>query len=172
MSKQKFFKKGNPKPIYGNVADYVKKEKEEISHKSLVICPDCGAIEAKKRWFWDPEVKESKRKEVNYRLCPGCEAIKNQWIEGEVLLKNRIINLIPDKIEEMLTNLEEESRVDDPRNRIVQIKKTKTFWKVFTASVFLARRMGQELEKTFVSDVSYKFSKGDKFVSVVWSEKK
>lgn len=171
MSKQKFFKDGSPKPIYGNVADYVKREKEERPHTFLVICPECGAIESKKRWFYDPKIKESKRKEVKYKLCPGDEAIKNGWIEGEVVLKNKILRLVPDQLGELIYGLEEEFRKDDPKNRVVKINKGKGFWKVYTASVFLARRIGEGLEKTYVSKVSYKFSKGDKFVSVIWEDK-
>lgn len=171
MSKQKYFPAGNPKPIYGYVADYVKREKEEKGHPVLVICPVCGAISEKKRWHWDGEVKESLRKEHILRICPGCEAIENQWIEGEVTLKNRIINLVPGQIEEMLKNIEEEYRHEDPKNRILKIKKTKTFWKVYTTSVFLARRIGEELEKSFVSRVYYKFSRGERFISVVWEER-
>lgn len=171
MSKQKFFASGSPRPIYGNIADYVKREKEEKSHPVLVVCPSCGAIEEKKRWHWDGEVKESLRKEHTLRICPGCEAIENEWVEGEITLKNRIINLVPSQIDEMLRNIEETERHHDPRNRILKIKKTKTFWKVYTTSVFLAQRIGRELEKTFVSKVSYKFSRGEKFVNVVWEEK-
>ena len=172
MGKQKFFPAGNPKPIYGYIADYVKKEKEEKSHPVLVICPVCGAIEEKKRWHWDGEVKESLKKEYTLRKCPGCEAIENQWVEGEITLKNRIINLVPTQIEEMMRNLEEEERHTDPKNRILKIKKTKNFWKVYTTSVFLAKRIGKELEKSFVSKVTYKFLRGDKFIYVIWEEKK
>ena len=171
MGKQKFFPSGNPRPIYGYVADYVKKEKEEKGHPVLTVCPVCGAISEKKRWHWDGEVKESLRKEHTLRICPGCAAIENEWVEGEVTLKNRIINLVPNQIEEMLRNLEEEERHTDPKNRILKIKKTKTFWKVYTTSVYLAQRIGKELEKSFVSEVSYKFLRGDKFVRVVWEEK-
>lgn len=171
MSKQKYFKEGNPEPIYGKVADYVHHERKEKASKFLVICPTCGAIEEKKRWSWDPKVKESERKEVNYRLCPGCEAVKNQWIEGEILLKNRMINLIPEQLEELFHNEEEKMRQDNPKSRIVSIKKTKTFWKLYTANIFLARRIAEELEKTFVSKVTYKFSKGNKSVYIVWEEK-
>jgi hypothetical protein len=171
MGKQKFFPAGNPKPIYGYIADYVKKEKEEKPHPVIVVCPVCGAIEAKKRWQWDGEVKESIRKEHSLRICPGCEAIKNQWVEGEITLKNRIINLVPNQIEEMMKNIEERERHNDPRNRILKIKKTKTFWKVYTTSVYLAQRIGKELEKSFVSKVTYKFLREDKHVDVVWEEK-
>jgi len=171
MAKQKFFPAGNPKPIYGNVADYAKREKLEKGHPVLVVCPVCGAIEEKKRWQWDGEVKESKRKEHTLRICPGCEAIENEWIEGEITLKNRIINLIPDQIEEMMRNMEEVERHDDPKNRIFKIKKNKSFWKVYTTSVYLAQRIGKELGKSFVSKVTYKFSRGEKYVVVTWEEK-
>lgn len=172
MSKQKFFPGGSPKPIYGHIADYVKREKEEKPHPVIVVCPVCGALEAKKRWYWDSEVKESAKKEHVLRLCPGCEAIKNQWVEGEITLKNRIINLVPGQIEEMMKNIEEGERHVDPRNRILKIKKTKTFWKVYTTSVFLAVRIGRELERSFTSKVTYKFSRGEKFVNIIWEEKK
>jgi len=171
MVRQKFFKQGNIKPLYGKIADYVKQEKEEKAQEFLTICPKCGAIEKKKRWFWDPEVKESKRKEVTYRLCPGDEAIENQWIEGDILLKNKIVTLVPEQIESLMRNIEEAERHVDPRNRIALIKKNKSFWKVYTTSVYLAERIGRELEKTYVSHVTYKFSKGEKRISVVWEEK-
>ena len=171
MSKQKYFENGTPKPIYGNIADYVKMEKAERPSKFFTVCPECGMIRANKRWYWTGDVKESERKEVIYRKCPGCEAIENGWIEGEITLKNNIIKLVPDQIEELIKNLEKDYQHEDPKNRIVKINKTKTFWKVYTASVFLARRIGEELEKTYISKVTYQFLKGDKMVRVVWENK-
>jgi len=171
MSKQKYFSKGDPKPIYGNIADYVKMEKAEKGSRFFIICPDCGMIRNNKRWFWDPKVKESDRKEASFKKCPGCEAIENGWAEGELTLKNKILKLVPYQIEELIKNLEEEYRHDDPKNRIVKINKAKNIWKVYTASVFLARRIGEELEKTYASKVSFKFLKGDQFVRVVWEDK-
>lgn len=171
MSRQKFFSGGNIRPIYGKIADYIKGEREERSHTFLIVCPKCGAIEEKKRWFWDPTVKESSRKEISYKLCPGDEAIENQWIEGDILLKNRMLGLVPEQIESLMRNIEEKERHIDPRNRIASIKKSKGSWKVYTTSVYLARRIGEELEKTYNSRTTFKFSKGEKRVSVVWEEK-
>lgn len=171
MSKQKFWPRGEPKSIYGKIDDYVKMEKAEKPSRFFTVCPVCGMLRKNKRWYWMGDVAESKRKEVNYKKCLGCEAIENGWIEGEVTLKNKILKLVPDQIEEMIKNLEEEFRHDNPKNRIVKINKAKNIWKVYTASVFLARRIGEELEKTYVSKVSYKFLKGDNFVRVVWEDK-
>ena len=128
MSMQKFFPKGNPKPIYGKIADYVKQEKEERGQKFLTVCPKCGAIREKKRWFWDSEIKESKRVEHTEVLCPGCEAIENEWIEGEITLKNKVLQVVPWQIEEMINDIEEKERHVDTKNRVVKIRKSKTFW--------------------------------------------
>jgi len=168
MATPKKNQSGKLMEMRGRMADYIKREKEGRSGSFLLICPECGAVETKKRWTWEADVKESKRKEFKEKLCPGCVSIKNQWVEGEVLLKNKIISLVPEQIEETIRNLEEELRHTDPKNRIVQIKKGKTFWKVFTATPFLARRIGEKLEKTYNSKVSYKWSKGEKFVSITW----
>ena len=150
----------------GGTTDYTKGEAK--APHTLHVCPKCGAIEVKKRWYWDSEVPESKKKPHKEEICPGCKAVKNGWIEGEVILKNRIIKLVPKQIESMIRNLEERFRHDDPKNRIVKIRKFKNMWKVFTASPFLARRIGESLESTYKSKVSYSFAGDDKFVSVVW----
>jgi len=166
MSKQKFFEHGTPKSMHGYISEWVGEEKKAAPF--LYICPECGAIEVKKRWYWDPEVPESRKKPHKEELCPGCKAIKNKWIEGEVVLKNRIIKLVPQQIENLIKNLEERFRHDDPKNRIVKIQKFKNMWKVFTASPFLARRIGEELEHTYQSKTSYNFAKDDRFVNVEW----
>lgn len=167
MSQYKYFEHGKPKSIYGYIGNWVGEEKR--ASPFILICPQCGAIEEKKRWYWDSEVPESQRREHKEELCPGCMAIKNGWIEGEVILKNRIVKLVPNQIESMVRNLEERHRHDDPKNRIVKIQKFKNMWKIFTASPFLARRIGEELEGTYHSKVHYSFAGGgDRFVSVVW----
>ncbi len=150
----------------GGTVSYTKGETK--ASPSLHVCPECGAIEVKKRWYWDSEVPESKKRSHGEEICPGCKAVKNGWIEGEVVLKNGILKLVPKQIESFIRNLEERFRHDDPKNRIVKIKKFKNMWKVFTASPFLARRIGEGLESTYKSRVSYSFPKEDKFVSVVW----
>jgi len=146
--------------------DYARKEKK-ASH-FLLVCPECGAIEVKKRWYHENDTPESKKRPHKDQLCPGCEAIKNGWVEGEIILKNNIIKLVPGQIECLVKNLENGLRHDDPKNRIVKIQKFKNQWKISVASIFLARRIGEELGKTYVSKISYKFSKGEKFVSVIW----
>lgn len=168
MARQKFFPKGDLRPMYGKIADYVKMEKAEKPQEFLTMCKKCGYIREKKRWYWDPEVKESMRKEHGETLCPGCEAIENEWIEGDVTLKHKVLQVVPWDIEEMLENIEETERHIDPKNRIVKIKKSKTMWKVYTASVFLAERIGKELEKSYNGKTHFKWSKGDRSLSVIW----
>ena len=146
--------------------NYARKEKK--ASPFLLVCPKCGAIQVDKRWYNDREILESKKRPHKDQLCPGCEAIKNGWIEGEIIMKNKIVNLVPGQIENMIHNLENRLRHENPKNRIIKIQKSKNQWKVSTASVFLAHQIGKELEKTYVSKVSYSFLKGDKFVRVVW----
>lgn len=169
MSKQKFFPAGNPKPIYGKIDDYVKEEKREGKRKNFfTICPSCGAIRENKRWYWDPEIKESKRKEYTEVMCEGCKAVENEFIEGEVTLKNKVLAVVPDQIQNMIFNIEEESRHDNPKHRVVKIKKNKSLWKVYTTSGFLAKRIGDELEKAYNSKTTYKFAKDEKYTTVTW----
>ena len=117
-------------------------------------------------------MKESERKEVSYKKCSGCEAVENQWVEGEIILKSKILKLIPEKIESIIYDSESEYQHEDPKNRVVKINnKSKSSWKVYTASVFLARMIGERLEREFTSKTSYKFSKGEKYVTVTWDDK-
>ncbi|MBI2448025.1 hypothetical protein HYV44_00490 [Candidatus Microgenomates bacterium] len=155
------------KTAYGQAAPTTKDPKRKSS-PAILVCPECGIIQTKKRWFHDAEILESKKKEYLEKLCPGCEAVKNGWVEGEVVLKNRITFLVPQQIENMIKNQEKKALDDDCRNRVVKIQKFKNMWKVFTASVFLARMIGEHLEKQYQSKTSYKFGRGQKYVYVVW----
>ena len=158
--------------VAGNNATYghlvTPRDPKEKGSPFLVVCPKCGMMEAKKRWFHDAVVLESKKIIHEERLCPGCEAVQNGWIEGEIALKHDIARLVPNQIENFVRNIEEKYRWEDPKNRIVKIQKFKNMWKVFTASVFLARMIGEHLEKQYQSHTSYKFGRGQKYVYVVW----
>ncbi len=156
----------NDQVTYGHLG--VARDPKEKSHPFLVICPECGMMEAKKRWFHDATVLESKKVVHEERLCPGCEAIKNGWIEGEVELRHDIAKIVPSQIESFIKNIEEHYRWDDPKNRIVKIQKFKNMWRVYTASFFLARMIGEHLEKQNKSKTTYRFGRGQKYVYVVW----
>lgn len=140
----------------------------QMSEPFVLICPQCGLIKEQKHWFHDAKFKQSKNKVYKEELCPGCVAVNNKWAVGEIVLKHSIVKLVPEQIEAFLYTQEEKHRYDDPKNRIITIKKQSDQWIVYTTSTFLARQIAEALHGSYQGKTKVSFSKDHQLVRVVW----
>lgn len=133
----------------------------------FLVCPECGAIKQHKRWFFDREIAESQRQEHEEVICPVCEAIKNGWYEGVVAIQSEAVNHISGQIDSLIRHQEAEHRLSDPKNRIVSIDKKPNEWRIYTASPFLARQIGEHIASAYCLKTRYKWSDGERLVKVL-----
>jgi hypothetical protein len=132
-------------------------ENEEywIEHKGMVLCPGCGNVHFKKRWYASmrdvlsrKSVLRSHSKIEGEQLCQACKMIRNHEFEGELFLEN-----FPRKTQTELLRLIRSYGARaieaDPQDRIIEIQKFKKKFRVTTTENQLADRMAKKVRDSF-----------------------
>lgn len=143
------------------------------SPKGMLYCQGCGAVYFRRRWTLTPpaEVRDwaEFRDGVRTVLCPACRKIVDRYPSGEVLLAG-VTREESGEILHLLRNAEKTARANNPLERIMEIARKKSEWKVTTTTENLAQRLGRCLKKARGGKVTYRWSHNNKFVHVFWQK--
>ncbi len=141
-------------------------------YKDPTVCSTCGLVYHNKTWKKDDVLKKSilEKGEVNFKDCPACRKIKDNFPLGVVDLtgfylrdeshRTEIINLIKHESEK-----EENS---NPLARIIEINSNNSEITIKTTTEGLASRLGKAVQKAHKGELDFKFSDGQKFLRIVW----
>jgi NMD protein affecting ribosome stability and mRNA decay len=156
--------KGNPgknKRVTKGVAGEVK------------ICPTCDAVSNIKRWETAPVLHAvyAKDKSVERALCPGCQRVKEKYIDGIVELNGEVIAKKAKDIKGLIENILSYARSDDPANHIVSMKGTGNKLTISTTTVWLAETIGKAIRRQYKGHLEIHFGHGEEFVRVYWEQK-
>ena len=146
---------------------------DKTQYKDPTICPTCGLVYHGKTWKRDDELKKQLEKEgkVDYKECPACRKIKDNYPMGVVYLsgdyvkdefhRSEIINLVKHEAEK-----EENS---NPLSRIMAIENGKDGDLIIkTTTEGLAARLGKAIQRAHKGNLELKFSVDQKLLRVVW----
>jgi NMD protein affecting ribosome stability and mRNA decay len=134
------------------------------------VCPDCHAINRKKRWYLD----EAKyvflaRTGAVLRRCPACRKIADGFPSGVVTLHGGFLRIHRDEILSIVRNEERRACETNPLERIMEIRDADESVEILTTDEKLAQRIGREIRKAYRGTVSYKWSEDVNLLRVNWT---
>lgn len=134
------------------------------------VCPRCGAISTRKRWFYDEQryLQLQQQPDVIWTVCPGCERLDRQIYEGDVSLSGPILRRNKAQALGLIRNAEQQAMAENPIARIAKIQDHGERIAVLTTSAFLARRIGTEFKKAFDGVLDIQRLPREKFLRVRW----
>ncbi len=134
------------------------------------VCPDCHAINRKKRWYVDEtEYLSLVRTGAEQRRCPACRKIADEFPSGVVTLRGGFLCAHRDEILTIARNEERRARATNPLERIMEIRDRNGGVEILTTDEKLAQRIGREVRKAYQGIVSYKWSEDASLVRVNWA---
>lgn len=142
-------------------------------YKDPTICPTCGLVYHEKTWKKDDNLRKQLEKEgnVNYKDCPACRKIKDNYPLGVVFLQGDYIKDENHK-KEILNLVRHESEKEErsnPLSRIMSIENNKNgYITIKTTTEGLASRLGKAIQRAHKGNLEIKFSDEQKFLRVIW----
>ncbi|MEO0198502.1 MAG: BCAM0308 family protein [candidate division WOR-3 bacterium] len=138
------------------------------------ICPTCGLVFHNKTWKKDPKLLEKvkKEKDVEYKDCPACRKIKDNYPLGLLIIQGEVLNN-PEKVREVMSLVkheEEKEQVSNPLARVMKIENLEDRIEISTTTEGLATRLGKALNKAHQGNLEFIFSDNDKFLRVIWKK--
>jgi len=146
---------------------------DKTQYKDPTICPTCGLVYHEKTWRKDDSLRKKLEKEgnVDYKDCPACRKIKDNYPLGVIYLqgdyirdafhKNEILNLVRHETEkeQQSSPLSRIMSIEDDKNGSIIIK---------TTTEGLASRLGKAIKRAHKGKLEIKFSDEQKFLRVIW----
>lgn len=141
-------------------------------YKDPSICPSCDLVFHNKTWHRDRKMLEKFRKDAEYKECPACRKIKDNYPLGLLILRggileddkklNEILNLIKHEAERELNS--------NPLARVMKVERREDHVEISTTTEGLATRLGKALSKAHQGELEFIFSESDKFLRVIWTK--
>lgn len=136
-----------------------------------LICPECHAVFAKKRWMFDEAefARLSASAGTRTMLCPACRKIRDAYPEGIVTLRWPDLDKHEAEVRGLISNEEARALAVNPLARVMKIVTfNKREMEVQTTSDQLAQRIGRELVRAFGGKASYRWAHKDVMLRVEW----
>uniref|UniRef100_A0A7V3ZYG0 ATPase n=1 Tax=candidate division WOR-3 bacterium TaxID=2052148 RepID=A0A7V3ZYG0_UNCW3 len=141
-------------------------------YKDPTICPTCGLVYHNKMWKRDAELAKQlvSTKEVEYKDCPACRKVKDNYPLGVFVIKGEVVN--DEKriaeIQNLIKHEVEKESVSNPLARIMKIEKFDDRIEISTTTEGLATRIGKAVSRAYQGELEFIFSESDKFLRVIW----
>lgn len=135
----------------------------------MAVCKKCHALYHNKRWSIDKTLykKALEGKKTIQVLCPACQKIRDNYVEGFVTLKGDYLKEHKGDILNLIRNEEERAMDNNPLERIIKITDLKDTVEVTTTHGRLAQRIGKKIHKACHGELQIKWTK-DKLTRVTW----
>lgn len=127
------------------------------------LCTSCGVVYQKGRWVWKNGIKNAH--EIK---CPACRRIDDHYPAGEVKLKGTFFQKHKTEIINLIRNNEKLEKAVHPMERLMTIVEGKKDMTITTTGVHLARRIGENLSRSYKGTFDFKYGDGEKIIRVSW----
>ncbi len=139
------------------------------------VCSACAAVSAEKRWVTDPEtiarIRNAAGRAIEPTLCPGCARVRAGRVDGWVRLEGQAVRGQEDEIRNLVYNILEDSRRDDPVHRVVSWHTAGTKMEIETTSQWLAETIGKAIQRDLGGELDIRFIPDEEFVRVYWKQR-
>jgi NMD protein affecting ribosome stability and mRNA decay len=136
--------------------------------KEVAVCRTCGAVYHHKRWAMQILPTLMKDRTVRSVTCPGCQKRQDSFPGGIIQLSGEFLVPKKEEILHLVRNEEARAKENNPLERIISIKDNIKSVEIQTTSDRFAQRIGMEIHRAYKGDVTYHWSRGDKFIRVKW----
>lgn len=138
--------------------------------RGTAVCRVCGSIYHHKRWDLEPTVHLGDPTLAVVRVvCPACRKIRDRFPGGIVTLRGDFLRAHKDQVLRLVRNVERRASEVNPLQRIISIRDWGDGLEIRTTNERLAQRIGRELERACKGEVTYRWSRDNKFVRVEWN---
>jgi len=131
-----------------------KAQREEYwrERAGIVICPSCGNVHYKKRWWHNDDQGLRKLVVLDYRKaahtrCPACAMVGKHLYEGELMVED-----IPSKfrkdLAQLLKHFGKTATEIDPQDRIIAVERKGGTWRITTTENQLADRLAKKIRES------------------------
>lgn len=139
--------------------------------QKVSVCGGCHSVYMKKRWYADPGLYETmkKNRDAVQAVCPACLKIRDNFPGGIVTLKGSYVISHKQELLNLVRNEEDRARGFNPLERVMSVREN-GFGKlvISTTNEKLAQRLGRAIKKAFHGEVAYNWSHDNKLVRVDW----
>ncbi|MBI3596473.1 MAG: hypothetical protein HY203_04890 [Nitrospirae bacterium] len=155
-------------PIRKNLAVHRDPYLPLMGPKEVAVCPTCGAVYHHKRWSMESLPALVKGRTVRSAICPACQKGHDSFPGGIITLSGEFLVPNKEQILHLVRNEEARAKRINPLDRIISIKDNLKSVEIQTTSDRFAQRIGMEIQRAYKGDVTYNWSRDDKFIRVKW----
>jgi len=142
-------------------------------YKDPTICPTCKLVYHDKTWHRDPELykKYKNNPATNFKECPACRKIKDNFPLGIVILEGEFIKNNKNARQEILNLIRhevEKEELSNPLARIMKIEEKEAYIEIWTTTEGLASKIGKSVNKAYHGELNFTFSDDQKFLRIYW----
>lgn len=137
--------------------------------KEAAVCRNCGAVYHRKRWTLDALPSRPAGRTIRRVTCPACRKKRDDYSGGIIRLGGGFLKPHKEEILRLIRNQERRAVGVNPLERIILVKDLGNFVEIRTTSDRFAQRIGKEVQRAFKGEVTYQWSRDDKFLRVKWS---
>jgi NMD protein affecting ribosome stability and mRNA decay len=136
--------------------------------KEVAVCRNCGAVYYQKRWFFESQPGLLKGRTVRSVTCPACQKEEDSFPGGVISLSGDFLMPHREEILHLVRSEDARAKRINPLERIISIKDNLKSVEIQTTSDRFAQRIGMEIHRAYKGDVTYNWSRDEKFIRVKW----
>ncbi|MBI3995571.1 MAG: hypothetical protein HY349_06315 [Nitrospirae bacterium] len=155
-------------PIRKNLAVHRDPYLPLMGPKETAVCRRCGASYRRKRWSMEKPLDLRQESGVRSVVCPACQKVNDSFPGGIIRLGGAFLKPHREEIIGLIRNEEARAKTINPLERVILIKDEGSFVEVQTTSDRFAQRIGMEIHRAYKGEVTYHWSRDDKFIRVTW----
>lgn len=134
------------------------------------VCRQCHAVYRDKHWeFNDALYREMTEAQVSTTLCPCCKQERAQAYEGHVVLKSPLIAENKQQALGIVRHEEQRAQRVNPNARIASLIDKGDELEIWTTTLFLAHRIGQEFQKAWKGHLVEQKLPQVRFIRLTWT---
>lgn len=130
--------------------------------RQSIICSECGAPFAYRRWTWNTIPQEP-----GEIICPACRRIANRYPAGYIEVKSIFLKEHLNEILNLVRDIESQIREEHPLERIMEIAHDDGIL-ITTTGVLIAREIGEALSRTYQGRLHIDSSEDEELIRVFW----
>lgn len=138
------------------------------AYSEPTICPSCGLVYHKKRWFRDEHLLSEISAIAQKHNCPACRKIEDHYVMGLVSITGTFFPTIKNEIINIIRNHEKREATRNPLARIMSLNQKDNTIMVETTSDNLAIEIGKALKRAHGGDLKIQFGNDEQLARVNW----
>jgi NMD protein affecting ribosome stability and mRNA decay len=120
--------------------------KEKLTEPT--VCPECSAVFREGRWRWAAGPADAPR-----ALCPACQRARDHYPAGFLQIQGDFLRAHRQEILQLCRHTADREGKDHPQNRILDIEPEGDGVLVTTATIHMARTLGDALRSAYQGEL-------------------